>query len=573
MTAASFFGSELRQDESSVWVLANGKAFDYSEGSAAERYLEGVLRHAADLGSTSAELELHIRDWSSEYHLSTKRAQLLSGFKFDRSLRVLEVGCGCGAISRFLGERFDTVVSVEGNLRRAKLARLRTRDLPNVEIVCAPFQELELRATFDLIVCVGVYEYSGSFVRAQDPYDTVLQFFRNALGANGALLLAIENQHGLKYFNGLREDHVGTPFEGIEGYHSELADVRTFGRVELERQLARRFDEVQFYYPFPDYKLPQCVLTEEFLRSGGAGELVAQMRARDYGGEQRPLWDSFLATLELDRNDLLVPLSNSFLALATTGAARGASFEQLGVIYSPRRQPTMRTVTRILRNSSGIVAKKTPLTSGSGSVQHGSLQLRPSETEWIDGASLQTAVYSRCRSSRRNVTWMFGPCLPWVDWLRAHSITRDGETYVGGEHLDCVWSNVYLRSGECTITDREWVWDSELRLNVVMVRAIYTFVCQFDGNTQTPRVLRGRSGRRVIMNIARALGVELEQRDFVEFVALETEFQSLVFGFDRRQLRILIRWFLFDRNTLKLFRHVRRRVRQIVAALRRRLMG
>jgi SAM-dependent methyltransferase len=570
MTATSFFEGDLIRDESSVWVLRNQERFDYSEGNVAERYLEDVLRRAADLGSTSAELDRCIRDWSSEYHLSTKRAQLLSGFSFDRSLRVLEVGCGCGAISRFLGERFDTVVSVEGSLPRARLARLRTRDLPNVEIVCAPFQELAVRRAFDLVVCVGVYEYSAAFVRAADPYDTVLQFFRSAVGVNGALLLAIENQLGLKYFNGMREDHVGTRFEGLEGYHSELAAVRTFGRVELERNLARHFDRVRFYYPFPDYKVPECVLTEEFLRSGKAGELVAQMRARDYGSTARPLWDSFLATLELERNDLLASLSNSFLALATIGEANGVTFEQLGVIYSPRRRPTMKTVTRILRSSDSLIAKKTPLVSGAEN-QGGALRLRASETEWLDGTSLQTTVYGRCQSGRRDVAWMFLPCKAWVDWLRTHSTTRDGELHVGGEHVDCVWSNVYLRSGECTITDREWVWHSEIRLNVLVVRAIYTFVCQFEGNARVPRFLRGRSGRRVITTIAEGLGVELDKKDFLEFVALEAELQSLVFGFDRRQLQVLITWFLFDRITLKLFRVVRRCGRLVASAMRRTL--
>src|SRR5690606_22871642 len=134
MSVADYIENELVKDERSVWTLPGAPRFEYSEGSAAERYLEEVLTKASDLSSTSAELDRHIKDWSSEYHLSSKRAQLLAGFTFDRSLRVLEVGCGCGAISRFLGERFDRIISVEGSIERARLARLRTRDLPNVEI-------------------------------------------------------------------------------------------------------------------------------------------------------------------------------------------------------------------------------------------------------------------------------------------------------------------------------------------------------------------------------------------------------------------------------------------------------
>jgi hypothetical protein len=90
MSSQSIVENELVQDESSVWTLKDHRDFAYSEGAESERYLERVLRTAADLGSTSSELESHIKDWSSEYHLTTKRAQLLSGFEFDRSLRVLK---------------------------------------------------------------------------------------------------------------------------------------------------------------------------------------------------------------------------------------------------------------------------------------------------------------------------------------------------------------------------------------------------------------------------------------------------------------------------------------------------
>ena len=158
MSVQSIVSNELRQDASSVWVLAGHDRFGYSDGAESEKYLDQVFRAASDLSTTSAELEEWIKDWPSEYHLTVKRAQLLSGFRFDRGLKVLEVGCGCGAITRFLGENFDDVVSVEGSINRARLARLRTRDLPGVTILCAPFQEIRFSRKFDIVFCIGVYE-------------------------------------------------------------------------------------------------------------------------------------------------------------------------------------------------------------------------------------------------------------------------------------------------------------------------------------------------------------------------------------------------------------------------------
>ena len=86
---------------------------------------------------------------------------------------------------------------------------------------------------------------------------------RRLLAHNGVLLLAIENQLGLKYVSGYYEDHYGKPLVGIEDY---LADrgVRTFGRGELSELLhAAGLAAMHWYYPFPDYKLPTSIYSDE----------------------------------------------------------------------------------------------------------------------------------------------------------------------------------------------------------------------------------------------------------------------------------------------------------------------
>ena len=50
--------------------------FGYSDGEAAEQYLEEVFNAASDLSSRSAELQSAIKDWPSEYHLSSDRSKL-----------------------------------------------------------------------------------------------------------------------------------------------------------------------------------------------------------------------------------------------------------------------------------------------------------------------------------------------------------------------------------------------------------------------------------------------------------------------------------------------------------------
>ena len=156
--------NDLIMEDCGIWRLSDHTSFAYSDGSHAESYLQSVFERDIDLSSDSGDLNSYIKDWPSEYHLSNKRAQLLSGFDFPPELKVLEVGCGCGAVTRYLAENFDEVVSVEGSPTRARLAQMRTRGCENVSIVCAPFQQLQFTQKFDLIVCIGVLEYSPMFI-------------------------------------------------------------------------------------------------------------------------------------------------------------------------------------------------------------------------------------------------------------------------------------------------------------------------------------------------------------------------------------------------------------------------
>jgi SAM-dependent methyltransferase len=572
MNPQTMIENELVQDPSSVWVLKDHRTFGYSDGAESEKYLASVFAQARDVSCGSVELESYIKDWPSEYHLTSKRAQLLSGFKYDRSLKVLEVGCGCGAITRFLGETFDNVVSVEGSINRARLARQRTRDLSGVAIICAPFQEIKFVGKFDLIFCIGVLEYSASFVAGSDPYDAALRYFADMLTPNGMLIVAIENQFGLKYFNAAREDHLGTLYEGLEGYHTTPNKVRTFGKVELERRIGAYFPTMQFYYPYPDYKLPDCVLAEDFVASGRAGELVSQLQSRDYAGDLRPSWDESLVALELARNAALPFFSNSFLVVAGKQQIAGVEFEQHGVLFSPPRQPQFRTRTTIAASAPGQpprVHKRTLL--GNAVAESGRLRWRETDSAWVDGYSLQTVLDLRCRAANQTLEAMFEPCRAWLSMLEARSTTYDGVKYLDGEFVDCMWSNVYPQNGSYTIVDREWSWAERIRLNVIVIRAIYGFVNRLQIMRSPPAALAGRSGAAVIRMVARAIGVELEKSDFDAFVQLESELQAAAFGLPAKRHQIFLRWFLWNRASLDSFRTAKKRALRITAAVRNRI--
>jgi len=567
----SIVENDLVEDAFSVWRLKNHSEFGYSDGAGSEKYLQEVFSKTKDLSTRSAELEAYIKDWPSEYHLSTKRAQLLSGFRFDRSFRALEVGCGCGAITRQLGENFDQVISVEGNINRARLARQRTRDINCVSVICAPFQEIQFSQKFDIIFCIGVFEYSAAFIGGDDPYDAALQYFSKILTPDGMLVLAIENQFGLKYFNSAREDHLSVMFEGLEGYHRNPDVVRTFGKAELEMRLKQYFLQVQFYYPYPDYKLPDLVISSEFLASGRAGEVVSQMRSRDYSRPTTVLYDEAAVILELNRNGMLEFFSNSFLVLAGRNTIKGVEFDQLGILFSSGRKLAYTTQTRIVKEQAGGTRIEKRRVHSHVAIEATPLKLVETDSPWFDAHSVLTLVTLRALSRESAISEIFEPCRKWVELLVCESEIQDGVRWIDGTHIDSIWANTYIIGDECRIIDREWIWNEKVRMNVVIIRAIYDFLCRIESSMLCAKALSVSSGRSIIEDISAALGMHLKEEDFAEFIRIESEISWIVFGMSKYRQGFYLRWFLNHRPTLRFFRRLKPMVKDLLSRVEARI--
>ena len=145
-------------------------------------------------------------------------------------------------------------------------------------------QEFVCERRFDVVVAVGVLEYAPAYVDGRDPVVAFLERARAFLKPTGVLLIAIENQLGLKYFAGVAEDHTGELFFGVQDRYEEQHRYVTYGRGELACQAeAAGFPSVEYLYPFPDYKLPTLLFTHEALTSldlPGGGDDQSRAHAR-----------------------------------------------------------------------------------------------------------------------------------------------------------------------------------------------------------------------------------------------------------------------------------------------------
>lgn len=247
-----------------MWNLNYYKDDDkYSDGDVEDEILKIIADNEPEM-YTEAIMQNY--SWPVFYHLTRTRKNILSWFDFDKDSDVLEIGCGFGALTGMLCDKCSSVTSVELSQRRAMGTLLRCRDKENLEIIVGNLNDIKFTKKFDYITLIGVLEYQGRFTESDNPYRDFLAKVKQLLKPDGKLLIAIENQYGLKYWCGAREDHTGVPFDGMNQYLYTNQGIRTFSRESLKELIKDSgFDNTYFYYPMPDYKLPTVIYSQEYL--------------------------------------------------------------------------------------------------------------------------------------------------------------------------------------------------------------------------------------------------------------------------------------------------------------------
>lgn len=345
--------------ETGVHIRENKKGIGYADGG--EQKLLQILTSVGDRSTFSEELLPHMSDWPTEYHLSRKRHLILRSLNIRPGDRVLELGCGCGAITRYLLEVGAQVTAVEGELARAAVAAKRCEGFDTVQFIADDFLNIKLDNNYDWVLMIGVFEYSQKYGKSADRQSEYLNIARRHLTAEGTLVIAIENKLGIKYLNGAGEDHNGKIHYGSHDLY-EGNDITTWGRKEIrDILLANGFAYQHFSGVFPDYKLPKIILDEtiDCHRDFRAEELLHYCRSLDYRGINQRFFDESLLAGSLRKNGLLIDMANSFLITAKISASPPADKLRLAVYYAVDRKSDFCTETQfVLNNRQTMVLKR-----------------------------------------------------------------------------------------------------------------------------------------------------------------------------------------------------------------------
>ena len=257
-------------------VLLNLDYYDgedaYSDGSIEDRLLEIVKTTPKE---DYQKVILTEKSWPIFYHLSPERENILDWYEWKDDASVFEVGAGCGAISGVLCRNAKRVVANDLSKRRSTINAYKNQDASNLEIMVGNFNVVaeKMEERFDYVTLIGVLEYAKSYIGKDNPYPEYLEKINRLLKPGGKILIAIENRLGLKI---LQENG---------------------------------FSKFKFYYPYPDYKFPAVIYSDEYLPK--PGEL--RKNQRNFDADRITLFDEGKAFDGILKSGLFPVFSNSFL--------------------------------------------------------------------------------------------------------------------------------------------------------------------------------------------------------------------------------------------------------------------
>lgn len=322
----------------------------YSDGDVEDDIIRYIAQNEPeDYGRVIAEQF----NWPVYYHLTNTRRNLLNWYPFRKDASVLEIGCGCGAITGLLCDCCRKVTAVELSRRRATATQLRCREKDNLEVIVGNLNDIEFEEKFDYITLIGVFEYQGAYTDSKHPYKDFLIKIKSLLKEGGKLLIAIENKYGIKYWCGAVEDHTGIPFDGLNQYDLSDGKVQTFAKAELAELLEESgYTDSFFYFPMPDYKLPTVIYSEKYMPRN---EYMENMTPYYVPSNQTLLIKETEIYKDIIKNHVFDFLANSFLVECSVQASEEKEERVIFAALNSKRAARYRTGTLI--KDSGKVVK------------------------------------------------------------------------------------------------------------------------------------------------------------------------------------------------------------------------
>lgn len=250
-----------------------------------------------------------------EHHLSSVRHNLLKWYPFDSNASLLEIGAEFGAMTGLFCSRVRKVTALESNYNHARIIAERHASYKNLNVITGNINALNTEHKYDYITLIGELELFNKYCGGEKSHDLLLSKIQRILKASGVLILAVNNIIGLDYLYDEEETNLSTKSEPSRYNHLNFLPI-SFSKKYLGKLLNDSgFSFLEWYYPFPDFKLPQKIFSDYFIPKNSDNVWIFNQN-----GTQDLRLNDFLSKRQLSKEifkaGLFSEFANSFLIIA-----------------------------------------------------------------------------------------------------------------------------------------------------------------------------------------------------------------------------------------------------------------
>lgn len=267
----------------------------------------------------------------------TENVNTLNWYPFDCKKKVLQVGIGEGKLTRLLSEKCLNVTVIEDNYEKAKAVCESLTDIENLTVTVSDYfnsSAINQTEVFDYITLIGTPSRIDIF--------DFIKFYGDRLNANGSFLIAVDNKFALRFFSGNPENATNKKFLSLTGYKHSDEQIFSYSKALLENGLIKGGYNTRFYYPLPDYRLPNVIFTDDFLP-----EYTAIGKYNPYYLDNSDIifneLDVFKEILKSDKS-VFPFLANSYIVEASKGECN-SEFKYIS--FNVMRKEKYRLITKI----------------------------------------------------------------------------------------------------------------------------------------------------------------------------------------------------------------------------------
>ncbi len=202
------------------------------------------------------------------------RENVINWYDFKKDSSILEIGSDFGQVSKFFVRNNFDITSLEVDEKRCEYINSVIPESSKFKLLNQNLIEFKnTDKKYDYILITTSMSRIRDFVleeKKQDAFLKLLEISYNLLKENGIILLATDNKYGIRIFSGATTKNTNS-YDILTG---KVKDTGVFSKKEIIKLIeSSSFKNYKFYYPFPDYKLPSVIYSDEYLPNKNSSKL------------------------------------------------------------------------------------------------------------------------------------------------------------------------------------------------------------------------------------------------------------------------------------------------------------